>query len=269
MKCTADARLTRDGHASAHHLHQRRGDGEPQAGAAEPAGRRPVGLPEGFEDRPLLVLGDADARIGDREVEHRAAVVAHVFADRHEHVTRLGELDGVADQIGDDLRQTDRVADDAGRRVRRDVAQELQALGVRAHAERLERVADGVGERKRHRFELQLPRLDLREVEDVVQNRQQRLGGRLDGVEAVGLIWCQLGVECQRRHADDAVHRRPDLVAHVRQELALRLRGVLCRLLGLRQLELRGRPLGAVADDRREPDRPAVGVAIERHGLLE
>ena len=104
-----------DGDASAHHLHERRGDGETQAGAAEPAGRRPVGLAEGFEDRLLLVLGDADAGVGDREVEHRAAVVPRVFADRHEHVTRLGELDGVADQIGDDLLQPHRVADDAGR----------------------------------------------------------------------------------------------------------------------------------------------------------
>jgi len=68
-------------------------------------------------------------------------------------VTRLGEFDGVAGEIGDDLFQADRVADDAGRRVRRDVAEELQTFGVRAYTERLERVADGVGERERHRFE--------------------------------------------------------------------------------------------------------------------
>ena len=40
--------------------------------------------------------------------------------------------------------------------------------------------------------------------------------------EVVALLIGQLGVERQLGHADDAVHRRADLVAHVGQELALR-----------------------------------------------
>jgi hypothetical protein len=43
----------------------------------------------------------------------------------------------------------------------------------------------------------------------------------LDRSRPVALLGRQLGVEHQLRHADDAVHRRADLVAHVREELAL------------------------------------------------
>ncbi len=40
--------------------------------------------------------------------------------------------------------------------------------------------------------------------------------------EILALLGRQVAVEHQLRHADDAVHRRPDLVAHVGQELAFR-----------------------------------------------
>ena len=92
----------------------------------------------------------------------------------------------------------------------------------------------------------------------------------LTAFEAVGLIRRQLGIERQRGHADDAVHRRPDLVAHVRQELALRLRFAFSAAslafassccAGARSVQSR-----MIVD---EADRPAIGVAIERHRLLE
>jgi hypothetical protein len=39
------------------------------------------------------------------------------------------------------------------------------------------------------------------------------------------VLWDRkLILEHQTRHAEDGVHRRPDLVAHVRQEFAFRLR---------------------------------------------
>ena len=83
-------------------------------------------------------------------------------------------------------------------------------------------------------LEVELAGLDLREVEDVVDDRQQRLGrvarpwSRYSRCSAV-----EVGVEHQLGHADDAVHRRADLVAHVGQELALGAVGRLGRFLGL------------------------------------
>ena len=54
--------------------------------------------------------------------------------------------------------------------------------------------------------------------------------------QALALFGGELGVERQLRHADDAVHRRPDLVAHVGEELALRRVGVLGAILRLREI---------------------------------
>ncbi len=58
------------------------------------------------------------------------------------------------------------------------------------------------------------------------------VGRLLDHVEVLALLGVQVGVERQLGHADDAVHRRADFVAHVGQELALgpvRLFGVFLR----------------------------------------
>ena len=63
----------------------------------------------------------------------------------------------------------------------------------------------------------------------------------------------QLGV------ADDAVERRPQLVAHVGEELALGPRRGFGRLLRLPQLVLVPQPLGDVADERAE-EIPAAGA---------
>ena len=85
----------------------------------------------------------------------------------------------------------------------------------------LQQILHQRADREGNRLELELARLDLREVEDVVEDREQRLGRRLDGRQAVALLGGQLAVERQLGHAEDAVHRRPDFVAHVGEELAL------------------------------------------------
>ena len=51
-----------------------------------------------------------------------------------------------------------------------------EAFLLRPHGERLDDVVDRVGQRERDRLELDPPRLDLGEVEDVVDDGEQRLG---------------------------------------------------------------------------------------------
>ena len=82
-----------------------------------------------------------------------------------------------------------------------------------------------LADRERNRLELELARFDLREVEDVVEDREQRIGRRLDRHQVVALMLVEAGVERQLGHADDPVHRGADLVAHVGQEFALRAAG--------------------------------------------
>ena len=65
-------------------------------------------------------------------------------------------------------------------------------------------------------------RLDLREVEDVVDDRHQALGTRAGADQEVAPLGVVGGVERELRHPENAVHRGTDLVAHACQEFAFR-----------------------------------------------
>src|SRR5205823_5653907 len=98
-------------------------DGEPEAGAAIlPAGGA-VRLLEGLEDELLFVLGDADSGVDHREPDHLGRAIQRVLfefvirgrtADSKLHATALGELEGVRQEILDDLLQTLWVGVDVG-----------------------------------------------------------------------------------------------------------------------------------------------------------
>ncbi len=80
--------------------------------------------------------------------------------------------------------------------------------------------------------DFELAGFDLREVEDVVDDPEQRRGARADGLRELALRRLQRRVEQQLRHADHAVHRRADLVTHVGEEVRLRPDGGRFRILG-------------------------------------
>ena len=84
-------------------------------------------------------------------------------------------------------------------------------------------------------LDLQLPGLDLRQVENVVDQLEQVLAAgadRADVVAALGLVAVVGVADEQLGEAEDAVERRANLVAHVGQELALGAVGGLGLLLG-------------------------------------
>ena len=85
-------------------------------------------------------------------------------------------------------------------------------------------------------LQFELAGLDLGEIEDVVDEAKQGVGRRLHHAEVFALLGVERRVEGQLGHADDAVHGRADLVAHVGQELAFTAAGGLGDLLGLMQV---------------------------------
>ena len=75
---------------------------------------------------------------------------------------------------------------------------------------------------KRRRLELHPAGLDLGEVEDVVDDREQRFAADVRMIVAYSRCSASSSrIEQQAAHADDGVHRRADLVAHGGQERAL------------------------------------------------
>ena len=67
---------------------------------------------------------------------------------------------------------------------------------------------------------------DLGEIQNVVQQSQQRVGATLRCLQLIALIDGQRAVEYQVDHTQQSVHGSAQLVRHVGQELALGLAGV-------------------------------------------
>ena len=111
-----------------------------------------------------------------------------------------------------------------------DQAQELEPLGVRGLGEGAEHLAHGAPQVEVDLLEVDAAGLDLREVEDVVDDLEQRPPRLVDHLGVLALLGGERRVEQQAGHADDAVHRRADLVAHVGHELRLEPRGLERRL---------------------------------------
>ena len=110
------------------------------------------------------------------------------------------------------------------------------------------------------RFQLQFAGLDLRRVQQVVQQRQEQVGRSLGGLQAV--LDGRVGGLGQGHvdHAQDGVHGRAQLVAHAGQELALGRAGGLRGGLGFAQGGLRVLAVHGIAD--RPAQRPGVRSAL-------
>ena len=109
-------------------------------------------------------------------------------------------------------------------------------------------------------LELELARLDLRVVEDVVDHVSS--ASPLERTTSANSRCSprQLGVEQEIGHADHGVHRRADLVAHRGEEVALRLRR------GFRFLA-RALKLGDVVIDPKEADLEPFHGERDEHEL--
>src|SRR5690606_32522679 len=131
---------------AAHEGRELLADGKPQPGAPVAACARPVDLAEGLEQGADRFGRYADAGVGDREAQSaRLArrLAARLRARHLDHdAAALGELDGVPDEVQQDLAQAHRIAVHARRHARADALLEREALAARAVGEQLERVVE-------------------------------------------------------------------------------------------------------------------------------
>ncbi len=162
--------------------------------------------------------------------------------DLQDHLALFRKLDRVAHQVDDDLAETIIIADHHPGNVGVDMASQLQALLMGADGERFHCVAQAFAEIEDLAIEDELPGFDFREVENVVDYREQGFAGVSDRRQELSLLGRNRAFEDQFGHPDDGVQRGPDLVAHVGQEGALgavgRFRRVFGRPQGLRRLLL-------------------------------
>ena len=214
------------------------GDGQAQARASVPAAGAAVGLAEGLEDGALLVFGDADAHVRDRDA-HRILGRGDALGQGRVrsgpeygqgHAALLGELEGVGQEVAQDLLQAVRVGEHGLGQVRVPLDDEGHAL-FRGHAleDPLQVGHDG---RERHLFQVQLDlaRLDLGQVEDLVDQAQQVRPGGVDGRGGLLLLGGEVALLVVRQELgqdEDGVERGAQLVGHVGQKFRLVAAGAL------------------------------------------
>ncbi len=145
---------------------------------------------------------------------------AAIAFDSHDHLAPLGELDRVADQIDQYLAKPIGVADHSIGDVRGDAAGEFQPLAMGAFGKSSDSPFDSFAKSERYRIQHQLAGLNPGEIENVIDDGQQRVCRVFDNLEILPLAGIELGVEHQLRHADNTVHRGANLVAHVGEEFA-------------------------------------------------
>ena len=112
-------------------------------------------------------------------------------------------------------------------------------------------------------LQIQFAGLDLAEVQDVVEDPQQVGGGAADLAQVVLLLGRELGAQGQRGQADDGVHRRADLVAHVGQEAAPRIGCGLRGVTGILELVLELDLLSDVPHDRLDAAQLGIGIGVQ------
>ena len=144
---------------------------------------------------------------------------------QHDFAVRR-ELDGVADHVEQHLPEAPGIADQQLRNVGGDVVGELERLfrrrGARARvtaSPTVSRRSNGLRSSSSRRASIfEKSRMSLMTLE-------QRVGRRLHGRQVLPLFGREPRLQRERRHADDGVERRADLVAHVRQKRALGVGG--------------------------------------------
>ena len=208
-------------------------DRQAESGPAEAARGRAVGLHEGLKQPFALFGGKPDAGVGDPDDEPELALRRFVPAATGQALQRepdracLGELDGVAQKIEQDLSQPQGIAQYALGHVGRDVGCELHALGGGLRGQRLDRALDQLHRRQVEGLEIEATGLDLREIEDVVDDAQQRRRRIVHCHQRLVLFDGERRTFEDVDHAEHAVHWRADFVADGGEEGRLGLVGVL------------------------------------------
>ncbi len=206
-----------------HLFGQRLADGQAQTCSAESSGGRLIGLAERLEQSTEVTTGHADPRIDHLKLYGQPfrIMAIHYALCPHLHLTSLGELDGIANQIENHLTDTGGITQHQVIRHVRFVIDEFEILLGGSRSQQLKRRHETVVQVDRGPLQHQFASIDLGQVENVVDDDQQRLTAGADGANKVLLLIVEVSGQQQLGHTDHPVHRSADLVAHIGQKVAL------------------------------------------------
>ena len=179
------------------------------------------------------VCRHADAGVVYRKQQHRPDArrarlrVGWRAAHAYRYRAAFGELDGVVDQVEQNLLEARGIHQAPGRNVAAHFKHKAQALGrsLRAHhtfdvLQQLRQVR-GLG------VDADFSLVQGRNIQNVVEHIEQVAGRGVGGLDVVGLLGVQARGAQQPEHAQNAVKGRAQFVAHIGQKFALAAVGAL------------------------------------------
>src|SRR5688572_1539114 len=121
----------------------------------------------------------------------------------------------------------------------RDATDQFDALLVGKYCIWPRNFINQISDAKVDRLKLEPAGLNLGEIEDIVDNGQQRIRRTSSGNEKISLFGGEIGIQCKLGHANHSVEWSPDLMTHIRQKFALGSAGFLSTLFFHNKLQVR------------------------------
>lgn len=190
-----------------------------------------IRLLECLENGGLLLFGNTDTRVRHHEMKLHRTGGALASGQREGNAAPLGEFNGVSRKIDENLAQTGGVADQPVRHRFANVTRDVQSFSRSLWLDNANRGAQAIGNGKGNGIEFDVSSLDPGEIQDVINDLQQRFGATPNGFEIVPLLRIQGCLEREVGVAHDSVDGRTNFMAHVGQEIALGKVGLLGRSL--------------------------------------
>ncbi|MNF61600.1 hypothetical protein D3C84_432520 [compost metagenome] len=219
-------------HAPAHQLHQALADGQAQPGAAIALGHGLAGLGEALEDLRLHLRGDADAVVGDADAQVLAVGIFRQQLHLQQDFPFLGELHGIGQQVAQHLAQELFGAMALALHTRVEARTQDGAVGAGARLQQGEYLVEQHRQGEVDLLRAALTLFQAGEIEHFVEDRQQAFGGLVQRLQALAVALAEGRAAQQFGHAEDAVERGADFMAHGGEEARLGQVGRLGVLLG-------------------------------------
>ncbi len=219
---------------------------QPQAIAALGPGAAAIDLGKALKNLLFQRGVDADAGVAHHQTPMRQRALA-LALQRKRHRSTGGELDRVAQQIEHHLAHPRRVGQHPRRQVGPQAQGQVQMLALPHGPQRAVALLHQRSHIDRLGLQLDLSGVQCRQIQQIVQNRQQMRGRLLRGVQLVALRRRQRAIEQQIEHAQHPIQRRAQFVAHIGQKQALGAVGLLGSGLGQLQFGVEALELRALA----------------------
>ena len=182
-----------------HQLQQAAADGKPEAGSPKTPGDGLIGLAEWLKQFGLVFLRNADAAIADAETDSDHGLPDFQHFQLQLDTPRFSELDGIANQVGQHLPDTQTIANQLVRQRRVGFYGKCQLFFFNSRRKQVTQIVKQDTQAEWLGFDTKLASLDLGEIQDIVQDTKQVFRGSVDFFQVIAHVgWYGL-VERQLR----------------------------------------------------------------------